>query len=300
VRARGRAGCTPPPAPRGAGLVDTLGSFEAACARAFALAGRAPERFELRPSGCPGGGSRCSRCSGARSPPATYARWWPSWTARGWGAGGTSGWRGLTPVPVVFGAKLAVPVRLLLVPLLVPRPPAHRTRPAPPPRPTRRPGSDDLGARWSIASEPFPRQGKPDRGAYEARLADPPGARRPSRTGARRARRSRLRSLLDVPPPSRPAGRGRQGAGRERPGPGTSRRPGAGSPRPSGLAYTPERLARDFQSPPGASERLSVRLAGRRAAPARPRAPRPAGRYRPAAAVRVVLEDGLPRVAALE
>ncbi len=63
--------------------------------------------------------------------------------------------------------------------------------------------------------------------------------------------------------------------------------------------YTPERLARDFQDAPGADLRLSAALAAverpGETAGTETRWPLPAG-----GAVRVVLEDGLPRVLALE
>jgi protease IV len=66
-----------------AGLVDTLGSFEAACARAFALASKAPRRFDLHPFGLPK--RRLPLLSLLRNAlaPAVYALWWPSWTASG-------------------------------------------------------------------------------------------------------------------------------------------------------------------------------------------------------------------------
>jgi protease-4 len=87
VRARGEGRVYTASRARDAGLVDTLGSFEAACARAFALAGRAPERFELRPFGLPR--RRLPLLALLRSALAasTYALWWPSWT--GAGLGGT-------------------------------------------------------------------------------------------------------------------------------------------------------------------------------------------------------------------
>ena len=71
------------PGARAAGLLDTLGSFEGACARAFALAGRAPRRFELHPFGLPR--RRFPLLSLLRNAlaPAVYALWWPTWTAPG-------------------------------------------------------------------------------------------------------------------------------------------------------------------------------------------------------------------------
>ncbi|HET9036322.1 MAG TPA: signal peptide peptidase SppA, partial [Myxococcaceae bacterium] len=87
VRARGEGRVYTAGRAQEAGLVDSLGSFEAACARAFALAGRSPRRFELRPFGLPR--RRLPLLSLLRNAlaPAVYALWWPSWT--GPGLGGT-------------------------------------------------------------------------------------------------------------------------------------------------------------------------------------------------------------------
>ena len=83
VRARGEGRVYTADRAQEAGLVDTLGSFEAACARAFALAGRSPRRFELRPFGLPR--RRLPLLSLLRNAlaPATYALWWPTWTGPG-------------------------------------------------------------------------------------------------------------------------------------------------------------------------------------------------------------------------
>ena len=83
VRARGEGRVYTAARAREAGLVDTLGSFEAACARAFQLAGQAPRRFELHPFGLPR--RRLPLLSLLRNAlsPAVYALWWPAWTAPG-------------------------------------------------------------------------------------------------------------------------------------------------------------------------------------------------------------------------
>jgi protease IV len=80
VRARGEGRVYTAGRAQEAGLVDSLGSFEAACARAFALAGRSPRRFELRPFGLPR--RRLPLLSLLRNAlaPAVYALWWPAWT----------------------------------------------------------------------------------------------------------------------------------------------------------------------------------------------------------------------------
>jgi protease-4 len=83
VRARGEGRVYTASRAQEAGLVDTLGSFEAACTRAFALAGRSPRRFELHPFGLPR--RRLPVLSLLRNAlaPATYALWWPAWTGPG-------------------------------------------------------------------------------------------------------------------------------------------------------------------------------------------------------------------------
>ncbi|HEY1333075.1 MAG TPA: hypothetical protein VGF31_02390 [Myxococcaceae bacterium] len=154
---------------------------------------------------------------------------------------------------------------------------------------------NDLDTAWSMTSSRF-RQGT-DRAAYEARLADP---------AARAAHVARVRSalaegapeLLDVPPPTgQPAEAVR----------GLVRAARAGDfaeawhwlAAPERARYTPERLARDFQSAPGVAERLSRALAAvertGETTGTETRWPLPTG-----GAVRVVLEDGHPRVATLE
>ena len=83
VRARGEGRVYTASRARDAGLVDTLGSFEAACARAFALAGRTPERFELRPFGLPRRGLPLLSLLRGALAPAVHALWWPWWTGPG-------------------------------------------------------------------------------------------------------------------------------------------------------------------------------------------------------------------------
>ena len=154
---------------------------------------------------------------------------------------------------------------------------------------------NDLDTAWSLTSSRF-RQGT-DRATFEARLSDP---------AARAAHVARLRAalaeaapeLLDVPPsPEQPAA-AVQALARATKG-GDFSDAWRWLAAPERARYTPERLARDFEAAPGASERLSRALA----AVERPgettgtetRWPLPTG-----GAVRVVLEDGQPRVAALE
>jgi hypothetical protein len=154
---------------------------------------------------------------------------------------------------------------------------------------------NDLDTAWSMTSSHF-RQGT-SRDAYEARLADP-ATRAAHVARVRAALAEGAPELLDVPPPSGQPAEAVQGLVR-------AARAGDFSEAWHWLAapergrYTPERLARDFQSAPGVAERLSRALA----AVERPgettgtetRWPLPTG-----GAVRVVLEDGHPRVAALE
>ena len=85
VRARGEGRVYTAARAQEAGLVDALGSFEGACARAFALAGRTPRRFELHPFGLPR--RRLPLLSLLRQAvaPAVYALWWPVWTGAGLG-----------------------------------------------------------------------------------------------------------------------------------------------------------------------------------------------------------------------
>ena len=77
-----------------AGLVDTLGSFEAACARAFALAGQAPRRFELRPFALPRRRLPLLSLLRGALAPAVYALWWPSWSGAGLRGTEDFGWDG--------------------------------------------------------------------------------------------------------------------------------------------------------------------------------------------------------------
>ena len=154
---------------------------------------------------------------------------------------------------------------------------------------------NDLDTAYGMTSSRF-RQGT-DRAAYEARLADP-AARAAHVARVRAALAEGAPELLDVPPPSGQPAEAVQAlvkAVRAGDFPEAWRWLAA----PERSRYTPERLARDFQSAPGAGERLSRALA----AVERPgqttgtetRWPLPTG-----GAVRVVLEDGQPRVAALE
>jgi hypothetical protein len=154
---------------------------------------------------------------------------------------------------------------------------------------------NDLDAAWSMTSSRF-RKGT-DRAAYEARLADP-AARAAHVARVRAALAEDAPELLDVPPPSGQPAEAVQALVR------AARAGDFGEAwgwlaAPERARYTPERLARDFQSASGVADRLSRALA----AVERPgestgtetRWPLPTG-----GAVRVVLEDGQPRVAALE
>jgi len=85
VRARGEGRVYTAARAQAAGLVDTLGGFEAACARAFALAGRTPERFELRPFGLPRRRLPLLSLLRGALAPAVYALWWPAWSGPGLG-----------------------------------------------------------------------------------------------------------------------------------------------------------------------------------------------------------------------
>jgi hypothetical protein len=154
---------------------------------------------------------------------------------------------------------------------------------------------NDLDAAWSMTSSRF-RQGT-DRTAYEARLADP-AARTVHVARVRAALAGTAPELLDVPPPTGQPAEAVQALVRAAQA-GDFPEAWRWLAAPERARYTPERLARDFQSAPGASERLSRALA----AVERPgettgtetRWPLPTG-----GAVRVALEDGHPRVAALE
>jgi hypothetical protein len=154
---------------------------------------------------------------------------------------------------------------------------------------------NDLDSAWSLTSTRF-RQGT-DRAAFESRLSDP-AARAAHVARVRAALAEAAPELLDVPPPTGQPAAAVQAlvrAARASDFPEAWRWLAA----PERARYTPERLARDFESAPGAAERLSRALA----AVERPgettgtetRWPLPTG-----GAVRVVLEDGQPRVAAME
>jgi hypothetical protein len=154
---------------------------------------------------------------------------------------------------------------------------------------------DDLDTAWSLTSSRF--RASTDPAAFRARLSDP---------AARTAHVARLRAalaesapeLLDVPPPSdQPAEavRALVRAARARDFAEAWRWLAA----PERGRYSPERLGRDFQAAPGAEQRLSRALAAverpGETAGGETRWPLPTG-----GAVRVVLEDGAPRVLALE
>ncbi|HZJ55867.1 MAG TPA: hypothetical protein VFD38_17125 [Myxococcaceae bacterium] len=154
---------------------------------------------------------------------------------------------------------------------------------------------NDLDTAWSLTSTRF-RQGT-DRAAFEARLSDP-AARAAHVARVRTALAEAAPELLDVPPlAGQPAGAVQALARAVKAGDYSEAWRCLAAPERS--RYTPDRLARDFESAPGAAERLSRALA----AVERPgettgtetRWPLPTG-----GAVRVVLEDGQPRVAALE
>ncbi|RPH67458.1 MAG: hypothetical protein EHM78_21540 [Myxococcaceae bacterium] len=154
---------------------------------------------------------------------------------------------------------------------------------------------DDLDTAWSLTSTRF-RQGT-DRAAFEARLSDP-AARAAHVARVRAALAEGAPELLDVPPPTgQPAGAVQALVRAARAG----NFPEAWGwlAAPERARYTPERLARDFEVAPGAAERLSRALAAvehpGETTGTETRWPLPTG-----GAVRVVLEDGQPRVAALE
>ena len=83
VHARGEGRIYTAARAREAGLVDTLGSFEAACARALALAGVTARRFELRPFGLPRRRFPLASLLRGALAPAVYALWWPAWSGPG-------------------------------------------------------------------------------------------------------------------------------------------------------------------------------------------------------------------------
>jgi len=154
---------------------------------------------------------------------------------------------------------------------------------------------DDLDTAWSLTSARYRTQ--TDRAAYVARMSDP---------AARAAHVARMRAaLLDaapellevVPVSAQPADAVRALVRAARAGDFAAALGWLAGPERA--RYTPERLARDFQSAPGADQRLSVALtaverAGETAGN-ETRWPLPGG-----GAVRVVIEDGSPRVLALE
>ena len=80
VRARGEGRVYTAARAEAAGLVDTLGGFEGACARAFSLAGRRPRRFELHAFGLPRRRLPLLSLLRGALAPAVYALWWPSWS----------------------------------------------------------------------------------------------------------------------------------------------------------------------------------------------------------------------------
>jgi hypothetical protein len=154
---------------------------------------------------------------------------------------------------------------------------------------------NDLDAAWSLTSSRY-RQGT-DRATYEARLADP-AARAAHVARVRAALADAAPELLDVPPPTGQPAEAVQALVRAARA-GDFAEAWGWLAAPERARYTPERLARDFQSAPGANERLSRALAAierpGQTTGAETRWPLPTG-----GAVRVVLEDGQPRVAALE
>jgi len=154
---------------------------------------------------------------------------------------------------------------------------------------------DDLDTAWSLTSTRF-REGT-DRAAFRARLADP-AARAAHVSRVRAALAESAPELLDVPPPSGQPAEAVQALVRAaRAGDFAEAWRWLAAPERS--RYTPERLARDFQAAPGAEQRLSRALAAverpGESAGAETRWPLPGG-----GAVRVLLEDGQPRVLALE
>lgn len=154
---------------------------------------------------------------------------------------------------------------------------------------------DDLDTAWSLTSTRF--RESTDRAAFTARLSDP-AARAAHVARVRAALAEAAPELLDVPPPSgQPAEavRALVRAARAADFAEAWRWLAA----PERARYTPERLARDFQAAPGTEARLSAALAAverpGETAGGETRWPLPTG-----GAVRVVLEDGAPRVLALE
>lgn len=83
VRARGEGRVYTAARAQAAGLVDRLGSFEGACARAFSLAGQTPRSFELHPFGLPRRRLPLLSLLRGALAPAVYALWWPTWSGPG-------------------------------------------------------------------------------------------------------------------------------------------------------------------------------------------------------------------------
>jgi hypothetical protein len=154
---------------------------------------------------------------------------------------------------------------------------------------------NDLDSAWSLTSARY--RESTDPAAYRARLADP-AARAEHVARLRAALAAAAPELLDVPPPpDQPADAVRALVRAARAGNFEEAwRWLAPSER---TRYTPERLARDFRAAPDADPRLSRALAAverpGETAGGETRWPLPSG-----GAVRVVLENGQPRVLALE
>ena len=154
---------------------------------------------------------------------------------------------------------------------------------------------NDLDAAWSMTSSRY-RQGT-NRDAYEARLADP-AARAAHVARARAGLVEGAQELRDVSPPTGQRAEAVQGLVRAaRAGDFTEAWHWLAAPERG--RYTPERLARDFQSAPGVADRLSRALAAVER-PGETTGTETRWPLRTGGAVRVVLEDGHPRVAALE
>ena len=83
VRERGEGRVYTAARAKEAGLVDALGSFEGACAQALFLAGKRPERFELRPFGLPRRTLPLLSLLRGALAPAVHALWSPAWTGEG-------------------------------------------------------------------------------------------------------------------------------------------------------------------------------------------------------------------------
>ena len=154
---------------------------------------------------------------------------------------------------------------------------------------------NDLDTAWSLTSSHF--RASTDQAAYRARLSDP-AARAAHVARVRAALGEAAPELLDVPSPSdQPAEAVRALVRAARAGDFDQAWRWLAAPERS--RYTPERLAHDFQGAPGTDLRLSRALAAverpGETAGGETRWPLPTG-----GAVRVVLEDGAPRVLALE